>query len=113
MVNIRDDSYISFRQNLDWIMEDTPNLDKAILKKLMRDKGFRTDKYGNRYMPKDTQLEIAWDYVSGKSEHWKPLEEIFFREERYKRHIVKRSMKSLTFRNKTYRKGQFLPKEYK
>lgn len=110
MSNIRTDEYAPFRKNLNYIMDDYPSgLDKATLSKVMRERSFHEIK-GERCRPTIKQLELAWGYISSKGV---TITEIFFRTERYKRHSVRRAMKSIPFKGKTYRKGQFLPKEYK
>lgn len=110
-----DKKYDSFRKNLDYIYEDTyPNLDKQLLIKLMRDRGFRESKKLGRLEPKESQIYWAWEYLEkkyGKTE----IDIIEYRTEKYKYFTIRRVMtkKGIIFRNKKYRKGQFLPKEFK
>lgn len=108
------ETYKSYRQNLKYLIEDTDIKTKEQLSFLMAQRGFRKKKTGERLYPSEKQLYIAWEYVKEHAETIQHLEQIFFRTERYKRHTVKRvAVKEVTHKNKKYRKGQFLPKDYK
>jgi hypothetical protein len=104
--------YNSFRRNLDYIWDDEKPESKNALKLLMFQRGFRTKKEGERKQPTDIQVEIAWDYLKRRYAV-KTLEEIFFRQEKYKKHVIYRATTNYTYNNKKYRKGQFMPKGVK
>lgn len=114
MVTIDKDNYKSFRQNLEYLITDTDIKSREQLSFLMAQRSFRRKKDGTRLYPSEKQLNIAWDYVSSKAISSQTLTEILYRTEKYKYYTVKRvTTKEITYNNKKYRKGQFLPKGYK
>lgn len=117
--------YESFRKNLDYIIQDTDTLTKDTLKKLMRDKAFhetrlitfnretkQEEKSYIRNEPTDKQLDIAWSYIQSKSNKTRDFTITRYRIEKYKRHTIKRSTGEVKWKEKIYKKGQFLPKNY-
>lgn len=125
MVIINNIEYDSFRKNLDMIITDTPSLTKDLLKKLMRNKSFRQKrqidfdkelgrevKYNINVEPTETQLNIAWEYAQSKSIKKRDMTFTRYRTEKYKNHTIKRALGEVKFKNKIYKRGQFLPKKY-
>ena len=123
-----DKEYDSFRKKLDIIYDDTPELNRMLLEKIMRDRGFhqkrqidydrelgREVKYNKNYMPTELQQTLAWDYIQKKSGNVRDITFTRYRTEKYKNTSVKRSIFSgeLKFKDKIYKRGQFLPKDYK
>jgi hypothetical protein len=122
-----DKEYDSFRKNVDMIVTEMPELNQMLLEKIMRDRGFhkkrqidfdrelgREIKYFKNEMPTELQQTIAWDYIQKKGTV-KDMTFTRYRTEKYKNTSVKRSIFSgeLSYKNKKYKKGQFLPKDYK
>ena len=128
LTKIFNPDYDSFRTNLDIIMRDEPELNEMLLEKLMRDKGFRKKRiiefdrslgrevkhYENLYTT-ESQINLAWEYVQSKAIKIEKIDTFKFRIEKYKRHTVRRSTSKeyIIYKNKKYRKGQFLPRDYK
>ncbi len=128
LTNIFNPDYDSFRKNIDILLDETDIKTKEQLSFLMREKGFREKrqidfdrelqrevKYTINVEPKEKQLNLAWEYVISKSTRKQDMTYIKYRVEKYKRHQIYRVMSKepITYKNKKYRKGQFLPKEYK
>lgn len=114
MVTIYSETYKSYRQNVTYLMQDTDIKTKEQLSFLMAQRGFRRLKDGTRLYPSEKQLNIAWEYVKDKGLSIQKIDVLLYREERYKHHVVRRvAVKEIVYKNKKYRKGQFLPKGYK
>lgn len=111
IVNIMQPIYRSFRKQVDFIFEDEQPQTKEALKLLMYQRGMRQTKE-QRLHPTDRQVELAWEYVQSKYQTVK-LEEIFFKTERYKKHIIYRATKTKEIDGKKYRAGQFIPHKVK
>lgn len=111
MPTIDDSEYISFRRNLRYIMDDTDLTSKKQLGFLMTQRSFRINKKHERLWVSEKQLNVAWDYVTGHRE-WIDFNKIKYKEELYGSFKKKRALTSITYKKKTYRKGQFLPREY-
>jgi hypothetical protein len=105
--------YHAFRQNLNYIIDDTDIKTKEQLSFLMAQRGFRKNKHGQRFYPSEKQLTLAWDYIISTGYDHKVIDNILYRQEKYKKATIKRVIvKNIVYKNKTYRKGQFLPKDY-
>lgn len=108
--------YKSFRQNLEYIISDIDVKSKEQLQFIMAQRGFRKLKDGTRLYPEGRQLDLAFEWVTERQiqGQWKGLEHILFRTEKYKRHTIYRSTSKepIIYKNRQYRKGQFLPKGY-
>lgn len=75
------------------------------LRTIMNGLGIRTNTF---MLNRDKQLHYAWDYLKGKSYFKRDINYSIERRETYS---VYRANKTLIFRGKTYRKGQFIPKQ--
>lgn len=127
MLKINEPEYDTFRINVKVILENNEDISKNTLRKLMRDKGFRKKRYiefdrelGREVKdyrnaePTDKQVEVAWEYVLSKSNKVDYLDNIVYRTERYKHGSVRRLMRDKQeYNKKIYRKGQFLPKNFR
>jgi hypothetical protein len=106
------ETYKSFRQNLDYVIQDSHPESKEQLKILMGRYGFRKNKKGERFYPSDKQLDLAWNYTF-KKEAWKPLSGVTYRAERRKTYTVYRATSNFYYKGKLYKKGRFVPKGVK
>jgi hypothetical protein len=115
MQNIYNEKYGSLRANLKYIIDDVEIKSREQLSFIMAQRGFRKKKDGSRLYPSTKQLNIAFDYITNAQQNkWQTIDKIVFRTEKYKSHSVKRLMRdNIIYKGKTYKKGQFLPKEYK
>ena len=77
------------------------------LRWLMYEKNYR-QKQGIKVKPTDKQVDLAMEFLKEKY----PRQTVFnFRFEQYGKHGVHRATENILHRGKTYRKGQFLPRD--
>jgi hypothetical protein len=107
----RPSDYPAFRDALRFDFENKDITSKEQLSTLMRTKGYhRKGKNFSIYDdPKPKQLEFAWDYLKGLWGKPKIIQPMFYYDTRKHR----RASMTLRYKNKVYRRGQFLPKEFK
>ena len=109
----RRSNYPSFEKSLDLHFGDKPPKNKEELSKLMKDYAFRIASIKGvqeKIEPTEKQLNYAWTYISRKYFPYQEHIEDYYRTETYRKKYVYRANKNIEYKNKKYRKGQFLPR---
>jgi len=111
----RNSDYNKFREALRLDFSDMPPKSKEELGSLMRISGYHkvyNQKAKKTYKeePNKAQLDYAWDYLKSIGKAVPHTQKQSWVTETYRYHVVRRAVKDVTIRGKTYRKGQFLPK---